>query len=165
MRFLFVPLVTCMLLYGPAQADGPLSFEEARAMALEKVPGTIVDTERSIHNGAVVYEFDIRQENGTVMDIEIDSVTKQVLQLRVDEVGTGGVLPEPGVTEEQALKSAIDYVNDNTSGLRRVDVNNSEYTIKNGQIVFIFKLQRGISKYEVTVNARTGEVIKLADDK
>lgn len=153
-------LVTALaVLTVPAYAQKPLTADEARAIALEKVPGTVVDTERSIHNGAVVYEFDIRQENGTVMDIEIDSVTREILELKVDGMGTGGILPEPGIEEDVALEKAIKHIEDTTSGLRSVDKVKAEYKIVGGAIAYVFRLRRGITSYDVVVDANSGRII------
>lgn len=146
-----------------ASAQEPLTFEQARELALEKVPGVVVDTERSIHNGAVVYEFDIRQDNGAVMDIEIDSVTREILELKVDKIGTGGILPEPPVSEGDAQVTAIKHIEETTSGLRGVDVLKSEYTIVNQNLVYVFQLKRGISSYEVIVDANNGSVISTKE--
>jgi uncharacterized membrane protein YkoI len=153
-----------ILLASSAKAEQPLSYEQAREMALEKIPGTVVDTERSVHNGAVVYEFDIRQDNGAVIDIEINSRTKEVHRLVVDQMGTGSSLPEPVLTEEQAREIAIKYIQDNTSGLRGVDVLSSEYKIVKGQLGYTFLLRRGISDYKLSVNANSGEVISFDEE-
>ncbi len=138
--------------------QAPLTFEEAQAMALQKVPGIVVDTERSIHNGGVVFEFDIRQEDGAVMDIEIDSVTREVLEMKVDKQGTGTSLPEPAIKPDQAGQIAIDHIKKNTSGLRQAEVQDNDYRIVGGATAHVVTLRRGIVYYEVIVDATTGAV-------
>lgn len=56
-----------------------VSEETARQTATDAYPGIIIETEYEIEsNGRAVYEFDIRQEDGTEMKIEIDAATGKV---------------------------------------------------------------------------------------
>ncbi len=161
----FIFGLAAFLILTPAMvwAQKPLTFEEARAMALEKVPGVIVDRERSIHNGAVVFEFDIRQENGAVMEIEIDSVTREILELEVDTIATGSSLPEPATEEDTAREIAIKHIEDTTSGLRAVEILESKYTIKDRMLVYVFKMRRGIDLYELVLDANSGKVVSVSE--
>ena len=164
MRALLLLIVSLFLISSHAGAETPLTYEQAREMALERIPGTVVDTERSVHNGAVVYEFDIRQENGAVIDIEIDSRTKEVLRLVIDKMGTGSSLPEPSLTQEQAAEYAVEYIREKTSGLRSVDLVSSEYKIVKGKLGYLFKMRRGISEYKIAIDANNGGVISFKEE-
>lgn len=62
-----------------------VSLEAARAIALERVKGTVVDGELEREHGRLQYAFDIKDANGTVYDVEIDAMTGDVLQAIPDD--------------------------------------------------------------------------------
>lgn len=56
-----------------------VSEQSAREIARKSYAGVIVETEYEIESdGRAVYEFDIRQEDGTEMKVEIDAATGEV---------------------------------------------------------------------------------------
>jgi uncharacterized membrane protein YkoI len=57
-----------------------LSIESARAVALERVPGTVIDEELEKERGRLQYAFDIRDANGKIFDVEVDAQTGKILQ-------------------------------------------------------------------------------------
>lgn len=63
-----------------------VTLDDARAIALEKIPGTVVEEELEKEHGRLQYAFDIRDENGKLFEVEIDAVTGEILQAtEVDE--------------------------------------------------------------------------------
>jgi len=62
-----------------------ISMEEARAIALKKVSGVILEEELEKEDGKLMYSFDIRDQNGKVFDVEIDAITGEVLQAAEDD--------------------------------------------------------------------------------
>lgn len=60
-------------------------LESARAIALAKVPGTILDEELEKEHGRLQYAFDIRDSEGKVYDVEIDANTGEILQSTLDD--------------------------------------------------------------------------------
>lgn len=147
-----------------AYAATPLTFEQAQVIALAKVPGTILETERSIHNGAVVFEFEIEQPNGRVMEIEIDSATGKILELKVERMQQGENMPSARVSALKAQEAAIYYIENRVSGLRPVEVIDNEYTIVNDHFVYVVECRRGIKTFEVLVDANTGDVMSMKED-
>ena len=152
-------LAAAFMSAGAALADRPLTPEQARALALERVPGDVIDTARSLRNGAIVFQYEILQEDGTVMEIEIDSATREILQLDVNRRGEDGTLPEAAIPAEEASAIAIRHIEKTTSGLRGVEVLSEEYKTAGGQFVYEFLLRRGIDRYRVQVNANSGVVV------
>ena len=71
-----------------AGADSPvfkekarISLEEAKAIALKKYPGTIVETEFEIEaDGSASYEFDIARKNGKEMKVEVDATSGKIVE-------------------------------------------------------------------------------------
>ncbi|NOT47482.1 MAG: PepSY domain-containing protein [Acidobacteria bacterium] len=55
-------------------------MEEARTIALRRIPGTIVEEELEKEKGRLQYAFDIKDSSGKIWDVEIDAVTGEVLQ-------------------------------------------------------------------------------------
>ena len=62
-----------------------VTLEAARAIALERVKGTIIDEELEKEHGRLQYAFDIKDENGQVWDVEIHAMTGEVLQAIPDD--------------------------------------------------------------------------------
>lgn len=61
------------------QAGLKIDEASARERALAEYPGDIIETEYEIESdGRAVYEFDIRQQDGTEMKIEIDAASGEV---------------------------------------------------------------------------------------
>lgn len=147
-----------------AHAATPLTFEQAQRVALEKVPGTVIETERSIHNGAVVFEFEIERLEGGVMEVEVDSATGKILELKVETPGPGDTMPTPEINKIQAERAATSYIEDQVSGLRAVEVIESEYTIVNDKFVYVVELRRGIKNYEVLVDVYNGSVVGMKEE-
>jgi len=62
-----------------------ISIDEARAIALNRVSGKVIDEELEKENGRLQYAFDIRDADGKVFDVEIDAMTGEVLQAEEDD--------------------------------------------------------------------------------
>lgn len=60
-------------------------LESARAIALAKIPGTVLDEELEKERGRLQYAFDIKDSEGKVFDVEIDAETGEVLQAIEEE--------------------------------------------------------------------------------
>lgn len=65
-----------------------ITMEEARAIALKRVPGTVVEEELEKEKGRLQYAFDIRDSSGKVWDVEIDAITGEVLYAGEDDEET-----------------------------------------------------------------------------
>jgi uncharacterized membrane protein YkoI len=68
-----------------------ISMEAARAIALKRVSGTIVEEELEKEKGRLQYSFDIRDGNGKIWDVEVDAKTGKILKAtdKDDEDGDG----------------------------------------------------------------------------
>lgn len=63
------------------KAKAKLSADEAKAIALKKFPGEVVETEYEIEsNGAASYEFDIKTKKGKEMKVEVDATSGKIVE-------------------------------------------------------------------------------------
>ncbi|MGH9945943.1 MAG: PepSY domain-containing protein [Pyrinomonadaceae bacterium] len=67
-----------------------VSMEQARSIALAKVPGTIIEEDIEKENGRLLYAFDIRDASGKIFDVEIDAITGEVLKATDDDEDEDG---------------------------------------------------------------------------
>ncbi|MEP7039431.1 MAG: PepSY domain-containing protein [Acidobacteriota bacterium] len=65
--------------------DAKITMEQARAIALKRVPGTITEEDLEKEKGRLQYAFDIKDANGKVFDVEIDAKTGKVLKADADK--------------------------------------------------------------------------------
>ncbi|MGB7209764.1 MAG: PepSY domain-containing protein [Pyrinomonadaceae bacterium] len=79
-----------------------ITLEEARAIALRRVAGTVVEEELEKEKGRLQYAFDIRDSSGKIWDVEIDAITGEVLQAAEDD--------EDGDNERNSLNKAKNSV-------------------------------------------------------
>jgi uncharacterized membrane protein YkoI len=62
-----------------------ITLEEARAIALKRIAGTVVEEELEKEKGRLQYAFDIRDSSGKIWDVEIDAITGEVLRAAEDD--------------------------------------------------------------------------------
>ncbi len=78
--------------------------EQARKIALEKVKGKIVDEEYEKENGKMVYGFEIKQADGTVMEVKVDEMTGKIIFVGKDD----GDEDENGNDDEDSMSEDND---------------------------------------------------------
>lgn len=67
-----------------------VSLEDAKATALAKYPGEVVEVEYSIESdGTPVYELDIVAKNGREWEVEIDAVTGKIIEVEEETFQIG----------------------------------------------------------------------------
>ena len=72
-------------LSGDDKKNAKITMAEARAIALKRVSGTVVEEELEKEKGKLQYAFDIRDSSGKIWDVEIDAITGDVLQAAEDD--------------------------------------------------------------------------------
>lgn len=60
--------------------EAKITMQQAKEIALKRIPGTITDEDLEKERGKLMYSFDIRDESGKVFDVEIDAKTGKVLK-------------------------------------------------------------------------------------
>lgn len=61
-----------------------ITMEQAKEIALKRVPGTITEQDLEKEKGRLQYAFDIKDANGKVWDVEIDAITGDILKAEED---------------------------------------------------------------------------------
>ncbi|WOV84931.1 PepSY domain-containing protein [Sporosarcina jeotgali] len=61
-----------------------ISMEEAMVIALRQVPGNVVKAELEYDHGAVIYEIEVRANNGQKYEVKVDAITGNVLRVKLD---------------------------------------------------------------------------------
>lgn len=61
-----------------------ISMDEANEIALKRVPGKIVKSELEFDDGQLLYEIDIRTEEGQKFEVKVDAVTGEILRVKLD---------------------------------------------------------------------------------
>ncbi|MEZ5425771.1 MAG: PepSY domain-containing protein [Pyrinomonadaceae bacterium] len=65
--------------------EASVTLEQARAAALERVQGKVLEEEIEKENGKLVWSFDIRDENGKAFDVKVDAKTGTVVAAEEDD--------------------------------------------------------------------------------
>ncbi len=75
-----------------------LSMDEARAIALKEVPGTVVEEELEKEKGIWIYTFEIRSsaEEGVVKEVNIDADNGKVVSIEIENEDEDGDADEGG---------------------------------------------------------------------
>ena len=85
-----------------------IKLDEARAIALKRVPGTVVEEELEKEKGRLQYAFDIKDSNGKIWDVEVDAISGDVLYAGEDDEetdGEQGVVTKAGISVYRAANS------------------------------------------------------------
>ncbi|MFD1206864.1 MULTISPECIES: PepSY domain-containing protein [Sporosarcina] len=61
-----------------------ISMEQANSIALQRVPGHIVKSELEFDDGILLYEVEIRTDQGLKYEVKVDAITGQVLRVKLD---------------------------------------------------------------------------------
>lgn len=69
--------------------EAKVSRQQAEAIALGKISGTIVEGDLEKENGKLIYGFDIRNSENQMFDVEVDANTGEVLKAQPDNEADG----------------------------------------------------------------------------
>lgn len=81
-----------------------ISKKEAKRIALERVPGEIIEVEIEMENGRLQWAIDIRGTDGKLYDVEIDANTGAVLQAIEEDDEDGEEDEDPDGTMSKVFK-------------------------------------------------------------
>lgn len=99
----------------PASFQGPLTPEQAEAVALEANPGaTVVRVDQELEHGALVYE--VQLDNG--MEVEVDASDGAILEMEQDDDGGSEVEDADGPDDVDGIDDVddADDASDSTDG-------------------------------------------------
>ena len=61
-----------------------ISMDQAMQIALQQVPGQVVQAELEVDDGMVIYEIDIRTNDGHKYEVKIDANSGNVIKVKPD---------------------------------------------------------------------------------
>jgi len=135
---------------GNTRGEGMLTEEEARAIALERVPGEIIRLELDDDDE---YEVKILLD-GVRYELEIDTFTGEVREADQDDDDfTAETGTNPGISLEEARRIALEKVSGTIIEEERDDDSYDFEIVLDGR------------KYEIEINAATGAVEKYETDQ
>ena len=94
-RYASIALVAALVTFGASTsiADDDkvslenlaVSMEQATALALQQVPGTVVGAEVESEDDTLVWEVEVQTSSGETFEIEIDAVSAEVLEVEQED--------------------------------------------------------------------------------
>ncbi len=136
--------------------ENPHKFEACLKAALEERPGQIVKVEMKNEEGAHVYEFDIRGNDGSDWDVECNAHRGLVAEVEreVDSVNHPLFKAKAKVSEEVARETAL--------AVYPGEITEVEYEIEpNGAASYEFDIDTTIGhEMKVEVDAASGDIVE-----
>lgn len=136
--------------------ENPHKFEACMKAALEERPGQIVKVEMKNEEGAHVYEFDIRGNDGSDWDIECNAHRGLVAEVEreVDSANHPLFKAKVKVSEKAARETAL--------AIYPGEITEVEYEIEpNGAASYEFDIDTTIGhEMKVEVDATSGEIVE-----
>lgn len=137
-------------------AENPHKFEACMKAALEERPGEIVKVEMKNEEGAHVYEFDIRGNDGSDWDVECHAHRGLIAEVEreVENVNHPLFKAKAKVNEADARATAL--------AIYPGEITEVEYEIEpNGAASYEFDIDTAIGhEMKVEVDATSGEIVE-----
>lgn len=148
----------------PANADtAKLSMAEARAAALEKEEGKVVDVEKYKADDDEILVFYIEKEDGKVMKVEVGRQAAKVLKSQLDYIKADTPLPEGSIKLTQAREIAKSHVARLSGMPDRPVALGAKLTLHADKPVYYFKVSVGKTTYDVKVAPEDGKVVSAVN--
>ncbi len=136
--------------------ENPHKFEACMKAALEERPGQIVKVEMKNEEGAHVYEFDIRGNDGSDWDVECHAHRGLISEVEreVDNANHPLFKAKTNVSEKSARETAL--------AIYPGEITEVEYEIEpNGAASYEFDIDTTIGhEMKVEVDATSGEIVE-----
>jgi uncharacterized membrane protein YkoI len=156
------------------QAKAKLSLDEAQVIALNKVAGTVKDSELEDEDGVVVYSFEIKTTAGDVNDVKVNAENGNIVKVENDakdkkngtKEGNDGEENDDNIADLQA-KAKLTSDEAQVIALKEVPgtVNKSELEDEDGVVVYGFEVKTASGDVkDVKVDAASGKIVKVEAD-
>lgn len=63
------------------QSQAKITIEQAKEVALRRTAGKVESSELEREHGKLVYSFDIRNDKGTITEVQVDAVTGKIARV------------------------------------------------------------------------------------
>lgn len=161
-----------------------ITMEQAKATALQKVPGEIIEGELEMEKGKLVYSFDIKAADGKIMEVWIDAKNGKILRASEDTEddddhadGNNAKMDDDDEDESPEAKRAniakyskeakITMEQAKAIALKRVPgvITDEDLEKERGRLQYAFDIKSADGKvFDVEVDAKTGKIIKAVLD-
>jgi uncharacterized membrane protein YkoI len=161
-----------------------ITMVEARETALKKAPGKIEEGELEKENGKLVYSFDIRTSDGMITEVQVDAKNGEIVSIEKEDAAK-----EAAEKKQDSQKDDDDEESDASQKANQAKyakmakitmdeakaialkeksgtITDQELEKKKGRILYSFDVRTADGKvFDVEVDAKTGKVLKVAEDK
>ncbi|MFQ6793383.1 PepSY domain-containing protein [Thomasclavelia sp.] len=153
-----------VVLVGCGGNNKTISMDEAKEIALKEVNGEVVRYEEDRDDGRTYYEFEIIADNKKY-DLEVDGETGDIIKKEIDEDYVGNTNQNNNasttatISQDEAKKIAEDRIG--TGG----NLIKCELDSDDGVLKYEIEIIKDNIKYEIDVNANTGEIVKYEEER
>lgn len=137
---------------------GRFTQEQAQEIALGVVPGEVKSAEGWWRDDRYYVGIVILREDGSIFDVEINTLTGQVQDIAIDNLVSGSPLPMDVIAQNIAEAVAVSHVNDKAHGAAKAEVLKSQIIVHERRPVYRVEVKKLVHVYEVLVNAVTGKI-------
>lgn len=138
----------------------PYNEEEARLVALERIHGEIIATERYKNEDDFFYEFTIQSAEGMVFEIDINADTGEIYDIAVKTFIPGAPLPLQVFDQKIAAALARSYIREETLGVGRTSITRQDIGVFEDKLVYIIEVKKSGRKHNVIIDAIKGDLLK-----
>jgi len=147
-----------------ATPKGLLTMDEAKAIAVKSVGGTVTGIELDRELAGDIYEVEVKSK-GFEYDLDIDAKTGKVLRTDKDDDDFDNddsddkVIVSDGkfITEKAAVQIAMKQA--------KGTVTNIELDEENGRVIYEIDIKDGKYDYDFDIDAISGKVLKFEKDR
>lgn len=141
------------------------TYEESQAIALQRVPGKVLNHKQDVERGLFVYEFIIQGNNGLIYEVDVETKTGSVIKLEIDDdynpykYNLGQVvLPQTQVPSTSTTNQTTGTPQTSTEAqLRQQVLAKFPGTV----IKFESDYDDGIMEYEYKIRQNNGKTVKV----
>jgi uncharacterized membrane protein YkoI len=139
-----------------------LTLEKAQVIALEAVPGQVVQVSEKYAGQEMYYSFVIGVEDGSLYEVPVHSQTGEIAGIAVESIAERPKdIPFEIVSMEVARETVKAFVIENTPGKRPPFMRDGKLIVHERDLAYVFEPKRAGHLYTVLVDARSGEVIDI----
>lgn len=157
---LLVSITALFMIISPAFAQS-VGYDEARDIALSIIPGTVVEVEKRNFSTGLLFDIDIRQSDGTVYTIKVRQTDGGIEEKFIKSLGRNAKLPDPVLTEAEALKIAEEEIERLVRKGKRTDSEISRYLLVDGLTAYEVIAERFFKTFKIYVDSTDGKILRI----
>lgn len=164
-----------------------IGMEKAREIAMQRASGKIESSELEKENGKTIYSFDIRNDKGTITEVQVEAYTGEVVsveeenaqkeaaekrlekneKMKKDDDDEESEASQKANQEKYAKQAKITMEQAKEIALKRLPgtITDQELEKEKGKLLYSFDIKDPNGKtFDVEIDARTGSVLKVEED-